>query len=125
MSENSTLEYFVEGTSNGKPDLTQFKDNRIKLDVDAKQVKAWEVAVLQTGQFHETMMIFARYLTRGGKLISPGLPDKPIHKLTGGEKSQIRNSAAYEILEMFDLATLQAAATSFVNQANDFGTDPN
>lgn len=112
----------LNGKQEVKPTLA---DNRLRLDVDPKKVRAWEVAVLQTGELNDCMMIFARYLVQGDRPVSPNLPAKPLRKLTGGERSQIRNSRAYELLEEFDLHTLQQASKSFTAQAQSILDDPN
>lgn len=124
MSENSTLEYFVE--SNGsKPDLTQVRDNRLQLLVDGRQVETWELVALETLRITDWLMIFPRYLARGDKLISPNLPHKPLDELTESEIVQIRESEAYKMLKHFKLPALKAASKSFVNQAGQLGDDPN
>jgi len=123
MSEK-TLEYFTESTwehTNGKP---QMIDSRLQLLVDGRHVETWELVVMESMKLTDWIIVFARYLARGEKFVSPNLPNTPIDELTRAELAQIKNSDAYKLLKHMKMPALKAASQSFITQATDF-SDPN
>ena len=123
MTQNTTLEYF-EKPANGAQPATAV-DNRLQILVDGKMVETWELMVMEGGKVAEWLMVFARYLARGDRLVSPGLPSEPLDELSRGERAQIMNSQAYKLLKRFKLASLRMAAESFMTQASTIDNDPN
>lgn len=110
---------------NGKPETTPLlRDNRYQLDVDGRFIETWELMVMESGNFADAIMVFARYLVRGGKRVSPEIPNTPLDELSRAEVAQIENSSAYKVLKRFTIPQLNAAAQSFVEQSNNFN-DPN
>ena len=92
-------------------------DNRYRLEVDPKQVEAWELIVMESPRITDWMMVFARYLVNGSGLVSPGLPATPLDELTREERAEIVESKAYKALKHFKLPQLKDAAQSFAQQA--------
>lgn len=92
-------------------------DNRYRLEVDPKQVEAWELTVMESPKVSDWMLVFARYLANGSGLVSPALPATPLDELTPKERAEIVESKAYKALKRFKLAELKDAAQSFAQQA--------
>lgn len=93
-------------------------DNRPRLVVDAKKVETWEIMVMESGKISDCLLVFARYLCRGERPISPEIPPSPIDELSRAEISQIQNSEAFKHLKRLKLKELQGAVSSFLTQAN-------
>jgi hypothetical protein len=113
----NTLEYT---TSSGTPPsngMTQPVDNRIRLEVDGRQVEAWELTVMESQKIRDCMLVFARYMVDSGGNLSPNLPNVPLDELTTEQRQQIMNSKAYKALKRFKLPDLNKAARSFLEQA--------
>ena len=91
-------------------------DRRLTMLVDPKKVQTWELMVLEQGRITDWMLVFARYLSQGDKLISPDLPDMPIDELTPSQIEGIKSSQAYKALKRLTIPTLKTAATSFQEQ---------
>jgi hypothetical protein len=107
-------------TSSGTPPsngMTQPVDNRIRLEVDGRQVEAWELTVMESQKISECMLVFARYMVNASGKLSPDLPNAPLDELTAEQRQQIKNSAAYKALKRFKLPDLNKAARSFLEQA--------
>lgn len=107
---------FSEGTVTTGGNGQSYVDNRLHLEVDPKQVEAWELSVLESSRVTDWLMIFPRYLANGRGLVSPGLPDKPLSELTIAEKHQIQHSDAYKALQHYKMPALKAAIVSFQEQ---------
>lgn len=129
MSESSATYEFISKVAseqvNGKQGHYEPVDNRLQLNVDGRFVETWELIAMEGMKISDWLMIFPRYLARGDRLVSPGLPDKPLDELTPSEIAEIRESEAYKMLKRFKLPNLKAAAESFAKQAAEFSTDPN
>lgn len=95
----------------------QALDNRLRLEVDPRQVEAWELVVMESPRITDWMMVFSRYLVNGRGHISPNLPKTPLDELTEAERERILSSEAYRALKRFSLPDLKAAAQSFAQQA--------
>lgn len=102
-------------TANGEQQQL-YRDVRLHLEVDPKQVETWELVALESNQVSKWILIFPRYLSNGRGLVSPGLPNTPIDRLTKEEKQQITSSEAYKALERLKTPDLRAAANSFMEQ---------
>ena len=114
---NDTVEQIVK--ANGQETaVRQYVDNRMKIEVDSKQVETWEIMAMEEGNITKAMMIFARYLCRGDKPISPGLPSDPVDELNKADTAMIKNSDAYKLLKRFKLPELKAAIEAFVEGAS-------
>lgn len=92
-------------------------DNRYRLEVDPKQVEAWELTVMESPKVSDWMLVFPRYLANGSGLVSPGLPVTPLDELTEKERQEIMSSKAYKALKHFKVPQLRDAAQSFAEQA--------
>lgn len=113
---SSTVEEIEK--QNGRQDLEQFVDNRVQIDVDARQVETWEIMVMEEGNITKAMMVFARYLARGGRKVSPDLPSAPVDELNKADIALIKNSEAYRQLKRMKLPELRGAIESFVEGAS-------
>lgn len=111
MTTTSTLD--TVAPTNG-----EFIDNRPHIVVDAKNIETWELMVFEEQRINDWMMVFARYLYKGDRPVSPDLPADPLDELTGAQKAQIRNSDAFKYLKRMKVATLRAAVESFAEQAS-------
>lgn len=124
----STVEYFADPAReqlNGNKPQPELVDNRLQLLVDGRQVETWELMVMESRVVSDWILIFARYLARGDRLVSPDLPREPIDELTRADKARILNSDAYKMLKRMSLPNLKRAAESFLAEAASLGTDPN
>lgn len=92
-------------------------DNRYRLEVDPKQVEAWELTIMESPKVSDWMLVFARYLANGSGLVSPALPVTPLDEMTQAERAEIMTSPAYKALKHFKLPQLKDAAQSFAQQA--------
>jgi len=108
---NSTIDSLETPADNG-----QFIDKRAQLEIDPKQIEVWELMVLETQVLTDWIMIFSRYLTRGGKLVSPGLPDDPLDELKKADLARIRNSQAFKELKRYKTPELRRVTASIVEQ---------
>lgn len=118
-----TMEFVTDDTvkamTNGTPqDRETFVDNRLRIEVDPKQIETWELMAMETGRLEDTMLVFTRYLYRGERQVSPDLPNDPIDELPKAERARLKDSAAYKELKRLKLGDLQAACRSFLDQAN-------
>lgn len=109
-------------TSSGTPPAPQsnglpFDDNRLRLEVDGRQVEAWELTVMESQRITECMLVFARYMVTDRGPVSPDLPREPLDELTAEQRQAIMNSKAYKALKRFKLPDLNKAAQSFLAQA--------
>ena len=109
-------------TSSGTPPSAQpngaaYDDNRLRLEVDGRQVEAWELTVMESQRISECMLVFARYMVDARGPVSPNLPREPLDELTPEQRQAIMNSKAYKALKRFKLPELNKAAQSFLAQA--------
>jgi hypothetical protein len=99
--------------------MTEFTDNRYKLEIDPKKMELWEIEVMQSAQIGNGMLIFCRYLSNGNGLISPNLPSEPIDELPRAELARIKNSEAYKIIRRWTGPQLEAAMSE-INKSAGF-----
>lgn len=92
--------------------MTEFTDNRYRLEIDVKKMELWEVAVFESERISDIMLLLARYLANGSGPISPDLPAEPIDELPRAEIAKIRNSEAYKIIRRFNQEQLERVTSS-------------
>lgn len=100
------------------PNGHEVQDNRYHVVVDAKQVEAWEIEILESGFMTHNMILLARYLHKGDRPVSPGLPHKPLDEMTEEEMSSTKTSEAYKVLRRMHISKIKTASQSFMDQAS-------
>ena len=92
--------------------MTEFTDNRYRLEIDVKKLELWEVAIFESEKISDIMLLLARYLANGNGPISPDLPSEPIDELPRAELAKMKNSKAYKIVRRFNQEQLEKVTTS-------------